>query len=102
MGSQDTKNSREQIEDKRKTICKDFSFMAVEYTLHPDTTYEIFLGFTDSCSGSSWCLFTPKLLKQGQEIIFRSNLPAVSQKAVVCWVEKYDSVYYKVGLDSIK
>lgn len=102
MGFPDTKNSREQIEDKRKTIRKDFSFMAVEYTLHPDTTYEIFLGFTDSCSGSSWCLFTTKLLKQGQEIIFRSNLPAVSQKAVVCWVEKYDSVYYKVGLDSIK
>jgi len=36
MGFQDTKNSREQIEDKRKYLCKDFSFMAVEYALHPD------------------------------------------------------------------
>lgn len=102
MGFPDTKNSREQIEDKRRDLCTDLSFIAIEYALHPDTTYEIFLGLTDSCNSSSWCLFTPKLLKQGQEIIFRSNLPAISQKAVVCWVEKYDSVYYKVGLDSIQ
>lgn len=102
MGSTDTKNSREQIEDKRKDLSKEFSFITVEYALHPDTTYEIFLGFTDGHIDSSLCLYTPKLLKQGQEIIFRNNLPAISQKAIVCWVEQYDSVYYKVGLGSIK
>lgn len=102
MESSDTKNSRDQIGDQRKHQRNDFSFTVVEYVLHPDITYEIFIGFTLNISGSGMCLYTPKLLKEGQVIIIKSSIPPLSQKATVCWIEKYDSVYYKVGLEFVK
>ncbi len=102
MESSDTKNSRNQIMDQRKYQRNDFSYTVVEYVLHPDTTYEIYIGLTLNLSGSGLCLYTPKLLKEGQVIIIKSTIPQLSQKATVCWIEKYDSFYYKVGLEFVK
>lgn len=101
MESSDTKNSRNQIMDQRKYQRNNFSHTVVEYVLHPDTTYEIFIGFTLNLSGSGLCLYTPKLLKEGQVIIIKGYIPQLS-KATVCWIEKYDSLYYKVGLEFVK
>ncbi|MEW6570211.1 MAG: PilZ domain-containing protein [Nitrospirota bacterium] len=88
------------IEDQRKQSREDFSFTVVEYIL-PETT-EKFIGFTLNLSRSGLCLYTPKLLKKGQEIIIKSDFPLISKKATVCWSEKYDAFYYKVGLEFVE
>jgi len=99
MGSTLTKSSRNVIGEKVGYQKQTFSHTVVEYILHPDTTYKIFLGFTYDLNDSGFNLYTTKLLKKGQEIIVKSSLPHFCKKAIVCWVEQYDSFYYRVGLE---
>lgn len=99
MGSPlDTKNDGNKIKDQRKHQRRDFSYAVVEYVLNSDTTHEILIGFTLNFSDSGMCLYTPKLLNEGQKIIIKSNFPDSSKTAIVKWIEKYDDVFYKVGL----
>jgi hypothetical protein len=37
----------------------------------------------------------------GQELILKSDEPRFYKKAAVRWVERYDSFFYKVGLEFI-
>jgi len=99
MGSSETKNSFSEIKDKVGHQKQSFSHTVVEYILHPDTTYRIFLGFTQNINDSGLCLYTTKPLKKGQVIIVKSNFPYFYKKAIVCWVEQHDSFYYKVGVE---
>lgn len=99
MEQRGTKNTRNEIKKDAGYKKQPFSHTAVEYILHPDTTYRIFLGFTQNLSDSGLCLYTTNCLKKGQEIIVKSCFPYFYKKATVCWVEKYDSFYYRVGLE---
>jgi hypothetical protein len=99
MESTGTKGSRPEIKEHVGYHTQTVSHTVVEYILHPDTTYKIFLGFTYDFNDSGFSLYTTKLLEKGQEIIVRSSFPYTCRKAVVCWVEQYDSFYYKVGLE---
>ena len=96
------KNCREPVVAQEKREAEDYLYIAVEYVLHPDTTYEIFLGFIDKSSVSGPCLYTAKFLEKGQQIIIKSSYPPHSQKAIVCWTEQYDSIYYRIGIESVK
>jgi hypothetical protein len=94
-----TKNSSNWIEENVGFQKQTLSHTVVEYILHPDTTYKIFLGFTNNLNDTGFDLYTTKLLKEGQEIIVKSSFPSFCKKAIVCWVEQYDSFYYLVGLE---
>lgn len=99
MKSTGTKGSSNKIAANGRFQKQNFSHTVVEYILHPDTTYKIFLGFTYNLNDSGFNLYTTKLLKEGQEIIVKSSFPYFCKKAIVCWVEQYDSFYYMVGLE---
>jgi hypothetical protein len=99
MESIETKGSRTEIEDLLGYHNQTIPHIVVEYILHPDTTYKIFLGFTNNLNESGFSLYTTKLLEKGQEIIVKISIPCTCRKAVVCSVEQHDSFYYKVGLE---
>src|SRR4030042_3239252 len=94
--TKDSKSKRE-IKDQRKHQRQDFSYAAIEYVLHPDNNNQTFIGFALNLSNSGLCFYTPKHLNTGQEVSIKSNLPVFSKKATVCWIEKYDSFFYKMG-----
>ena len=101
MKSTGTKSISNDIEKNEGFQKQTLSHTVVEYILHPDTTYMIFLGFTYNLNDTGFNLYTTKLLKKGQEIIVKSNFPSFCKKAIVCWVEQYDSFYYLVGLEFV-
>src|SRR4030042_4731612 len=101
MESSDKKNSNNLTENRRKDQRKDFSYIVLEFVLHPDTTYEIFVGYTLNLSNAGLCIYTSAVLTAGQAIILKSDDPPLYKKAAVRWVEKYDSFFYKVGLEFI-
>ncbi len=94
----DAKDDGTKTKDKRKHNRQDFSYAVVEFVLDANTTHETFIGFTLNVSVSGLCLYTPKFLPEGQKIIIKSAIPATSKTAMVRWIEKYDDVFYKVGL----
>lgn len=99
MGSKvDIKDDGSKIKDKREHRRQDFSYAVVEYVLNSNSTHETFIGFTLNVSSSGLCLYTPKLVTEGQTIIIKSTFPTPSKTAMVRWIEKYDDVFYKVGL----
>ena len=95
------KNSRNEIKYQRKHQRQDNPYPVVEYVLNPDTTHETFVGFILNVSGSGLCLYTSKLLNVEQEIIIKSNFPVSFKTATVRWIEKYDEVFYRVGLEFV-
>ena len=99
MKSTGTKGSSNKIAENMGFQKQKLSYTVVEYILHPDTTYKIFLGFTYNLNDTGFNLYTTKFLKKGQEIIVKSNFPYFCKKAIVCWVEQYDSFYYTIGLE---
>jgi hypothetical protein len=81
--------------DQRKHKRSSFPY-TIEY-LDPYTANQIIRGVAVNISESGVCLYIPQSLNKGQEIIFKSVISTFSQKATVCWSEKYDDVFYKVG-----
>jgi len=101
MESSNEKNSSNLTENRRKDPRKDFSYIVLEFVLHPDTSYEIFVGYTLNLSNAGLCIYTSALLTEGQAIILKSDDPPLYKKAAVRWVERYDSLFYKVGLEFV-
>ena len=99
MESTGEKGSSTKIEDLVGYNNHTVPHIIVEYILHPDTIYKIFLGFTYTLNKSGFSLYTTKLLEKGQEIIVKIGIPCTCRKAVVCSVEQYDSFYYKISLE---
>lgn len=88
-------------EDRRKDHRKDFEYIVLEFVLHPDTAYEIHVGYTLNLSDAGMCIYTSAILQTGQELILKSDEPRFYRKAAVRWVERYDSFFYKVGLEFV-
>jgi hypothetical protein len=101
MEFSDEKNSNNLTENRRKDQRKDFSYIVLEFVLHPDTVYEIYVGYTLNLSDTGMCIYTSAVLQSGQEVILKSDDPQLYRKATVRWVERYDSFFYKVGLEFI-
>jgi len=94
----DTKDKGNKMRDKRKTLRQDFSFAVLEYVLNSGNNHEAYIGFTLNVSKFGLCFYTPKVLNEGQKITIKGAYPIPSKTAVVKWTEKYDDVFYKVGL----
>jgi hypothetical protein len=101
MEHSDEKNSNSLTANRRKDQRKEFSYIVLEFVLHPDTAYEIYVGYSLNLSDSGMCIYTSTVLKTGQEIILKSDQPRLYKKAAVRWVERYDSFFYKVGLEFV-
>ncbi len=99
MEYSDEKNSKNLTENRRKDQRTDFSYIVLEFVLHPDTVYEIFVGYTLNISDKGMCIHTTAELKSGQELILKCDAPRLYKKAAVRWVERYDSFFNKVGLE---
>jgi len=69
----------------------------IEYVLnHTDEVF--FEGEIVNLSQFGICFNTSAELREGEEIIFKNNLPNDYQTAIVVWIEKTASNYYTVGL----
>ena len=79
---------------KRKHERLNFPYTIECFDPHND---EIIRGIAMNISVSGLCLYIPQHLDKGQEITIKSVVYGCSQKATVCWSEKYDDDYYKVG-----
>jgi len=88
---------REGRKSKRKIVNK-----LVEYFLIPSVTTKTFDGLITDISDSGLCLVTNSQLKYGQRIIIQDE-PYLSEKiAIVRWTEKFDDIFYKIGLEFIE
>lgn len=101
MEFSDEKKNQNLTENRRKDPRKEFSYIVLEFVLHPDTQYEIYVGYTLNLSDTGMCIYTSATLAVGQELILKSDQPRLYKKAVVRWVERCDSFFYKVGLEFI-
>jgi hypothetical protein len=87
--------------DKRKHNRREI-MSTIEYFDEPFTTHETFDGVIVNVSESGLCILTTHLLNRGQKIEIKDNSDAGSQSAIVRWALKYNSLYYKVGLEFSK
>ena len=74
-----------------------FNFPYTIECFDPHNDDEIIKGIAMNISVSGVCLYIPQSLNNGQEIIIKSVVYGCPQKATVCWSEKYDDDYYKIG-----
>ena len=68
----------------------------VEYS-DPYSSDRIIRGVAVNISESGVCLYVPQSLSKGQEITLQSITYSFPLKATVCWSERYDEVFFKVG-----
>lgn len=74
----------------------------IQYTVHSDTNQRIHTGFSLNINNPWLCLYTSdNRLRIGQELLLQNLQQEASRKAVVRWVEKFES-YYFVILDYLK
>jgi hypothetical protein len=71
----------------------------IEYVIEPLTTNETFYGVVVNVNESGLCILTNDLLNKGQQIRITDNGHTINKSAVVRWTEKYNDLYYKVGLE---
>ncbi len=71
----------------------------LEYVIEPLTTNETFDGVLVNVSESGLCILTNDPLSKGQQIRITADGHTINKSAVVCWTEKYNDLYYKVGLE---
>lgn len=85
---------REERRSKRKLVMK-----PIEYFLVPSIIGKTFDGLITDISASGLCLLTTSQLKDRQRIIIEDKSFSSEKVAIVRWSEKYDDMFYKIGLE---
>jgi hypothetical protein len=85
---------REKRRDNRKLIMK-----PIEYFLVPSIIEKTFDGLITDISDNGACLLTTSQLKDRQRIIIEDKSCSSEKIAIVRWSEKYDDMFYKIGLE---
>ena len=70
----------------------------LEISTHSATRDETLVGTGSNISDSGVCIYTFKPLKEGQDILFKSNLPVQHRRATVRWVKQCNRSIYRVGV----
>lgn len=70
----------------------------MEICVHSHLKDETLLSTGSNISDFGVCIYTFKPLKEGQDIIFKSNLPARHQRGNVRWVKQCNRSIYRVGV----
>lgn len=87
--------TKDRRRSERKAVCK-----AVDYVLLPSSTEEEPLsGVIVDMGEHGICLFTTEKLTEGQKIMLRNGVPQSEKTAVVRWGQKYQNLYYRIGLE---
>jgi PilZ domain-containing protein len=85
---------REKRSSNRKLVMK-----PIEYFLVPSIIGKTFDGLITDISDSGLCLLTTSQLKDRQRIIIEDKSFSSEKVAIVRWSEKYDDMFYKIGLE---
>jgi hypothetical protein len=85
---------REKRRDNRKLVIK-----PIEYFVVPSIIGKTFDGLIMDISDCGACLLTTSQLKDRQRIIIEDKSCSSEKVAIVRWSEKYDDVFYKIGLE---
>ena len=85
---------REKRRSNRKLVMK-----PIEYFLVPSIIGKTFDGLIMDISDSGVCLLTTSQLKDRQRIIIEDKSCSSEKVAIVRWSEKYDDMFYKIGLE---
>jgi len=88
---------REERRSKRNLVIK-----PVEYFLIPSIITKTSDGLITDISDSGLCLLTTSPLKDRQRIILLDKSCSFEQAAIVRWRQKYDDMFYKIGLEFIE
>jgi len=88
---------REKRRSNRKLVMK-----PIEYFLVPSIIGKTFDGLITDKSVSGVCLLTTSQLKDRQRIIIEDKSCSSEKVAIVRWSEKYDDMFYKIGLEFIE
>lgn len=86
--------AREDRRSKRKLVNK-----LIEYFLIPKVTTRTFDGLITDMSDSGLCLVTNSHLKHGQRIVIQDGSYLSEKVAIVRWTQKFDDIFYKIGLE---
>jgi hypothetical protein len=90
--------SKNNIPDRRRHKRK-LELDTIEYLIESLKTNETLVGVVVNVSESGLCILTNNLLNKGQQIRITDNGHTINKSAVVRWTEKYNDLYYKVGLE---
>jgi hypothetical protein len=90
MGKEDRRNKR--------TIV----LQPIKYYLAPSIIEKTYEGVVTDISDSGLCLLTTSPLKDRQRIIMLDKSCSFEKAAIVRWGEKYDDMFYKIGLEFIE
>jgi hypothetical protein len=88
---------REERRSKRTLVLQ-----PIEYFLAPSIIEKTYDGFVTDISDSGICLLTTSHLKDHQRIIIQVKSCSFEKAAIVRWSQKYDDMFYKIGLEFIE
>jgi Tfp pilus assembly protein PilZ len=91
------KMAREERQSKRNPV-----FQTVQYFLVPSIIEKTYDGVITDISDSGICLLTTSPLKDRQRIIMLDRSRLSERAAIVRWSQKYDDMFYKIGLEFIE
>ena len=66
--------------------------------LHSRPQHDTIVAISSNISDSGACIYTFKPLKEGEELLFKSNLLVPYHKATVRWVKQCNRSIYRVGV----
>jgi Tfp pilus assembly protein PilZ len=89
--------AKEERQSKRNPV-----FQAVQYFLVPSIIEKTYDGVITDISDSGICLLTTSPLKDRQRIIVLDKSHLSERAAIVRWSQKYDDLFYKIGLEFIE
>ena len=86
-------------ESTAQRSCKRNTYKAnLEICLDSRPQDETLIAISSNISASGVCIYTFRPLREGQGVIFKSNLPVPHKRATVRWVKQYNRSIYKVGV----
>jgi Tfp pilus assembly protein PilZ len=87
------------MERKERRSNRKLVMEPIEYFLVPSIIGKTFDGLITDISDSGICLLTTSQLKDRQRIIIEDKSCSSEKVAIVRWSEKYDDMFYKIGLE---
>ena len=90
------------MEREERKSQRTFVLQPIEYLLAPSIIEKTYQGVVTDISDSGLSLLTTSPLKDRQRIIMLDNSHSFEKAAIVRWSEKYDDMFFKVGLEFIE
>ena len=87
------------VDDSKKRRYERHAFSrAIEYVAPPGDAKRVIKGYAINISEAGLCFASTDVIKEGQEIGIKTELPVMHRKGIVVWSRKIDETLYKAGL----